>query len=103
MFFSYEDKKAQIITKNIFELNVSHFTVSIKKGEGELLDLEEYEKIPKVTLIMRVLCFIFNAILYMIRDFDDEIIYVFAFLVIMIRLGLIFKRKKLLFRKCMKL
>lgn len=87
LVFSYEDKKAQIITKNIFELNVSHFTFSIKKGEEELLDLKEYVKIPKVTFNMRVLCFIYNAILYMIRDFDDEILYVFAFLVIMIRLA----------------
>ena len=99
MFFSYEDKKAKIITKNIFELSVSHFTVSIKKGEGELLDLEEYEKIPKVTFIIRVYCFIFNAILYMFCESDDEILYVFAFLVIMIRLGLIFKRKKVVIQK----
>ena len=102
-FFSYEDKKAQIITKNIFELNVSHFTVSIKKDEGEHLELKKYEKILKVTFIRRVLCFIYDAILYMIRESDDEILYVFAFLVIMIRFGLIFKRKELLFRKCTKL
>lgn len=54
--------------------------VSIKKGEEELLDLKEYVKIPKVTFNMRVLCFIYNAILYMIRDFDDEILYVFVFI-----------------------
>ena len=44
------------------------------------MDLKEYEKIPKVTFIMRALCFIYNAILYMIRDFDDEILYVFVFI-----------------------
>ena len=101
-FFPVKTKRLRLLLK-IFELSVSHFMVSIKKGEEELLDLKEYVKIPKVTFNMRVLCFIYNAILYMIRDFDDEIIYVFAFLVIMIRLGLIFKRKKLLFRKCMTL
>lgn len=99
MFFSYEDKKAQNITKNIFELSVSHFTFSIKKGEGELLDLKEYVKIPKVTFIMRVLCFIFNAILYMIRNSDDEIFYVFVFIGDNDKIWLDIQKKKIVIQK----
>ena len=99
MFFSYEDKKAQNITKNIFELSVSPFTFSIKKGEGDLLDLKEYEKIPKVTFIIRVLCFIFNAILYMIRDFDDEILYVFVFIGDNDKIWLDIQKKKIVIQK----
>ena len=98
VFFPVKTKRLRLLLK-IFELSVSHFMVSIKKGEEDLLDLKEYEKIPKVTFIIRVLCFIYNAIFYMIRDFDVEIFYVFAFLVIMIRLGLIFKRKKIVIQK----
>ena len=99
MFFSYEDKKAQNITKNIFELSVSHFTFSIKKGEGELLDLKEYVKIPKVTFIMRVLCFIYNTIFYMIRDFDVEIFYVFVFIGGNDKIGLDIQKKKIVIQK----
>lgn len=103
LVFFYEDKKAQIITKNIFELSVSHFTVSIKKGEGELLDLKEFKKIPKVTFIIRVLCLIYNAILYMIRESDDAILYVFVFIGDNDKIGLDIQKKKLLFRKSTKL
>ena len=99
MFFSYEDKKAQNITKNIFELSVSPFTFSIKKGEGEHLELKKYEKILKVTFIIRVLCFIFNAILYMIRDFDDEILYVFVFIGDNDKIWLDIQKKKIVIQK----
>ena len=99
MFFSYEDKKAQNITKNIFELSVSHFTFSIKKVEEDLLDLKEYEKIPKVTFIIRVLCFIYNAIFYMIRDFDVEIFYVFVFIGDNDKIWLDIQKKKIVIQK----
>ena len=99
MFFFYEYKKAKIITKNIFELSVSHFTFSIKKGEGDLLDLKEYEKIPKVTFIMRVLCFIYNTILYMICESDNEIFYVFVFIGDNDKIGLDIQKKKIVIQK----
>ncbi|MCR4742428.1 MAG: hypothetical protein K5866_06120 [Treponema sp.] len=97
--FSYEDKKGRNITKNIFELSVSHFTVSIKKDEEEALDIKEYEKIPKVTFVIRGLRFIYNAILYMIRESDDEILYVFAFISDSDKIGLDIQKKKLVIQK----
>ena len=63
------------------------------------MDLKEYEKIPKVTFIMRALCFIYNAILYMIRDFDDEILYVFVFIGDNDKIWLDIQKKKIVIQK----
>ena len=97
-FFPMKTKRLRLLLK-IFELSVSHFMVSIKKGEEELLDLKEYVKIPKVTFNMRVLCFIYNAILYMIRDFDDEILYVFVFIGDNDKIWLDIQKKKIVIQK----
>lgn len=77
-FFNYEDKSGQRITKEINDISVTHFSITIPKDDD--FDLPEYERLHNVIFVIKGMRFVSDAVLYMKRPTEEGTLYVFAFL-----------------------
>lgn len=74
--FQLNLEKQSSIQNKLTDVSLSHFSFVIPEGQLELAD---YEKVPDIAFTIHGLRFKSDAVLYMTRQVENGILYVFAF------------------------
>ena len=96
-YFVYEDEHGRKISKEINDVSVTHFSVTISDDDN--FDLKVYERLNNITFIIKGMRFVSDAILFMKRPSDNGTLFVFAFVSANEQYGLDDMRKKLMVQK----
>lgn len=94
--FQFTHEESGVIQGNLNDISISHFSVTLPEGMAELV---QYEKIQDIAFTIKGLRFHSDAVLYMTRNTEAGILYVFAFSTKSGQGGLDFSNKKLLIPK----
>ena len=94
--FQFTHEESGIIQGNLNDISISHFSVTLPEGMAEIA---QYEKVQDIAFTIKGLRFHSDAVLYMTRNTETGILYVFAFSTKSGQGGLDFSNKKLLIPK----
>ena len=94
--FQFVSEETGIVQGNLNDISISHFSVTLPEGMAEIA---QYEKIQDIAFTIKGLRFHSDAVLYITRNTEAGILYVFAFSTKSGQGGLDFSNKKLLIPK----